>query len=176
MLRRLLRDRRGAAAVEFAMISPILIMLYLGLAETTMGLMADRRSSRVASTVGDLVAQTSMTSPTELTDIYAVAGMMMKPFPSSALNIRVTSIKADAAGVAKVAWSNAQGTGLPKYAVGTTMTPPTGMLPANQSLILAEVRYNYNAPVASTLPRAIVFNDRFYLRPRNGGEVTCPAC
>ena len=44
-LPRFFRDRRGVAAVEFAFVAPVLILIYMGLAEVTMALMAERRGS-----------------------------------------------------------------------------------------------------------------------------------
>ena len=37
------RDRRGAAAVEFAFIAPVLIIMYCGLAELSQAMMAQHR-------------------------------------------------------------------------------------------------------------------------------------
>ena len=66
------RDRRGAAAVEFAFIAPVLIIMYCGLAELSQAMMAQRRASNVASTIGDLVAQSTQTGPTMIGDIFNI--------------------------------------------------------------------------------------------------------
>jgi Flp pilus assembly protein TadG len=39
------RDRRGVSAVEFALIAPVLVIFYCGLAELTQAMMAQRRSA-----------------------------------------------------------------------------------------------------------------------------------
>ena len=56
-LARFRSDRRGVAAVEFALVAPVLIAAYLGMAELTLGLMTARQTSHLAATVGDLAAQ-----------------------------------------------------------------------------------------------------------------------
>ena len=56
MLNRFARDRRGSAAVEFALIIPVVMLLYFGMAETTQALLANRRVSVIATAVGDLTA------------------------------------------------------------------------------------------------------------------------
>ena len=105
LLKRLGRDRRGVSAVEFALIAPAMIAFYFGLAEITQALLAERRTGHAASAIGDLVAQSSTVSNADLTDIFQVATTIMQPYPTESLKIRVTSVKANAAGATSVAWS-----------------------------------------------------------------------
>lgn len=176
MLRRLLKDRRGVSAVEFALIAPVMVMLYLGLAEMTMALMANRRVSHVASAVGDLVAQFPSTTTSELGDIFAVGDAVMEPFPTGTLAIRLTSIKADVSGTPKVVWSRVKGTTLSALATNSTVTLPVGLIAANETIIMANTRYTYTSTVAQTLPHSMVFSDTYYLRPRRSDAVTCSNC
>ena len=110
MLRRLKTDERGVAAIEFALIAPVAILLYCGFAELTMAMMAERRAAHAASVVADLVAQTSQITGSQVTDVFAVAGAIMDPLPTATLRFRVTSVTADVNGAPKVIWS--QGNGL----------------------------------------------------------------
>jgi Flp pilus assembly protein TadG len=176
MLKRLINDRRGVSAVEFALIAPVMIMLYLGLAEMTMALMADRRAGHVASAVGDLVSQVATTTTGDIADTFAVGEAVMAPFPSGVLTIRVTSVKAGADGVPKVIWSQVHGTTLPVLAPNTTVTLPNGLVAAGESVIMAETRYSYTSPVTQSLPQGMVFSDTYYLRPRRSDEVICSDC
>ena len=62
---RFLRDRRGVAAIEFALILPILVLLCLGCFEVPRYVLIWQRIERAASGVSDLVAQpTSRSCPT----------------------------------------------------------------------------------------------------------------
>ena len=49
LLPRFERDRRGVSAIEFALIAPVLIFAYFGLAELSGALLADRRAAQIAS-------------------------------------------------------------------------------------------------------------------------------
>ena len=62
-------DRRGVSAVEFALIAPVLIVFYFGIAELTQAMMASRRASHVASSIGDLVAQEQSVTNAEMTKV-----------------------------------------------------------------------------------------------------------
>ena len=171
-LRRFQSDRRGAAAVEFALIAPFMILLYCGFAELTMGMMAERRAAHSASVVADLVAQTSQITGSQMTDIFNVANEILTPFPSTGLKLRVTSVVADAGAVPRVAWSQGNG-GLGPLTVGTAVSgfPPT-LLAAGDSVIMTDVQYAYVSPLKMTVPNALNFSDTFYLKPRNSASVT----
>jgi Flp pilus assembly protein TadG len=185
-LTRVLRDERGVSAVEFALIAPIMIMLYVGLAQLTLGMMAERRASHAASAVGDLVAQSSATINTAyVTQVLNVGTATVQPYPTTNLSMRVTSVRADATPTAKVVWSQAQGPALTKLAVGTTPTGfPSNLLAANESVIQSDVRYDFNLPIGSgllnvlhlNLPTAMHFSETFYLRPRRAAAIACSDC
>ncbi|WGM40469.1 TadE/TadG family type IV pilus assembly protein [Caulobacter sp. NIBR1757] len=171
LFRRLARDKRGVSAVEFALIAPALIAFYFGLAELTQAMMAERRASHAASSIGDLVAQSTQISTSTVTDIFTIARAVISPFPTTTLKMRVTSIVANASLVPKVAWSQADG--LTALAANTTQTVPAGLLTvAGDSVILSEVQYSYDSPVDYFVPNAVVFNKKFYLRPRKSDTVT----
>ncbi len=100
LLRQFARFRRaceGIAAVEFALILPLMLLLYLGSAETTQAVMASRKAAVAARTMSDLVGQ--QTANTNMTDtmmgnIFNAAATIMQPFGTgtSALTIDVAAV------------------------------------------------------------------------------------
>jgi Flp pilus assembly protein TadG len=173
VLSRFRRDQCGLAGVEFALLAPVMILLYYGLVELTLGMMAERRASHAASVVADLVSQSASTTSSEMTDIFSVGVAILRPFPSAPLRMRVSSIKNNS-NVNTVVWS--RGYGQSGRTAGSSATLPAGLLASGESIIMAEVTYTYDSPVHQVLPNAKVFSDTFYLRPRKSVEVTCPTC
>jgi Flp pilus assembly protein TadG len=167
---RLWRDQRGVSAVEFALIAPVLITLYFGFAETTQAMMAKRRASHVASTIGDLVAQEGSVTDAEMADLFTIGRTMIAPFASTNLKMRITSVTANATGVVKVDWSD--GLGLAGLAPGGNYAGiPAGLIAANQSLVISEVTYSYDSPIKKYLPNTLNWSDKYYLRPRQVNTV-----
>ncbi|MFY8208322.1 MAG: TadE/TadG family type IV pilus assembly protein [Caulobacter sp.] len=166
------RDRRGVSAVEFALIAPVMIVMYCGLAEVTQAMMAQRRLSNIASQIGDLVAQSNQTGPTKMADVFTIGGIIMAPFPTATLRMCVASVTSDATGRDTVAWSRASGTMTNCPAQGAVLTNvPVGVLPASKSVILARASYVYTSPIKLVMPASITFQRTFYLRPRKAETI-----
>ncbi len=171
-LTRFFRDGRGTAAVEFAFVAPLMILLYCGLAELTQGMMADRRASHVASTIGDLVAQETQVKQSDMDDVFKVGQAVIAPFPAGTLSMRVTSVVANSSGTPQVSWSKSSGSALTALAAGATVSGlPTGLIAANESVVMAEVRYTYTSALQKALPSTLTFNEKYYLKPRKGSQV-----
>ena len=178
-MRRLARDRRGVSAVEFAFIAPLMLLIYFGVSILGGAVLAQRKASHVASALGDLVAQTTATSPEEMASLFKVGEQIMSPFDAAPLKMRVTSLQADSGGNVTVAWS--QASHWEAYTMGAEYRGlPPGVLPRNQTLIMAEVHYTYASPIEGLpfawAPGSRPFNQTLYLQPRQSGSVDCPAC
>ena len=168
------KDRRGVAAVEFALIAPVMILLYCGLVELCQAVIAERKANHVASAIGDLVTQADTVSTSDLSDIFTIGNTIMSPFPTGSLQMRVTSITANASGTPKVDWSRSSGTMTP-LGVGATVTVPL-TLNAGDSVVMAESAYQYTSVLQYVLPNALNYSEKYYLRPRRSNQVTCTGC
>jgi Flp pilus assembly protein TadG len=164
ILRRLRGDRRGVSAVEFAMLAPVLIAMYFGLAEFCQGFMAQKRSGQSASIVADLITQRDAVTGAELDDLFNVGAQIMKPFPAGPLSLRASSVTRGNDDVNRVTWS--RGKGMAARATGSTVTLPTGLVERGQTVIFTESTYDYDSPVDYLLPSITRFSHSFYLRPR----------
>ena len=175
-LKRLARDRRGVSAVEFDLIAPLIISFYFGMSEVCQGYMAQKRMAHTASSMANLVAQTVTVSKDNLDDVMAVGALIMKPFPTSALATRVTSVTRDANGVARVDWSRATGVGMTAYSPEDIVVVPADMIANGASLVMAETTYDYASPVKYVLPKVTKMKSTFYELPRKVPQVLCTDC
>lgn len=166
---RFLADARGVGAVEFALIFPLMLVLYFGTFEATQMLTADRRTTSVAYTAADLVAQAASISNSELTDVFAASSAIMKPFSTGELSIRITSVVANTSGVNKVAWSN--GHNISPRTTGSNFSLPAGLTTPGTSVIVAEVFYSYTSPISSAVTNSVEFSETSFLKPRRANSI-----
>jgi Flp pilus assembly protein TadG len=172
-IRRFRRQDGGMAAVEFALIAPVMIGLFFGTVEVCNALSCHQKVTTVASSAADLVAQATRVSDTDMADIFTAANSIMVPFPQAATSIVLTSIGGDGT----VLWSDASN-GNGAHAVGDTLPVPDGLFPpgcntaTGCSVILAEVRYNFVPPLAGSTIGDIPMTDTFYAKPRRAVTIT----
>jgi Flp pilus assembly protein TadG len=165
----LANDERGVSAVEFAMLLPLMLSLYLGAVEVSQGIGADRKVTLTARTVADLVSQVTSVNNSDMTNSLNAASTVMTPFPSSNLKVVVSSVTINADGVATIAWSDTlNGT---KRTQGSTVTLPAALNVANSSLIWSEVEYKYTPVIGYVVTGPMYLKDQIYMRPRMSDSV-----
>lgn len=182
-IRRLLRDSAGMGGVEFAILAPILISLYITCFELTIGFSVSKRVTKATATIADLITQKQSVNETYLGTMVNVANAIFVPYNSSAtkLSLKVTGIAMDGTGVPKVAWSWDQLNGRP-YAVGTTVTGvPSDMTVANSFLVRVEMSVPHELlmflpGILSADTRSITIARTYFYRQRVGDSVDCSNC
>jgi Flp pilus assembly protein TadG len=177
----------GVAAVEFAILLPLLISMFFGVVETSLALLCRADVSVMAATAADLISQVNAASTTDITNVYAAAGTILYPYYSGGSTgkptIRITSVIYDTTSNSttsgKVAWTCTQagsGTLTPaSRAVGNTVTLPQALMTTNGSVIIAEVAYNYASPTTQVITGPINMTNNFYTKPRRIAQIAAPS-
>ena len=167
--RKLRKSEDGISAVEFALIAPLMAMIYFGCIELSIMMTLDRKVTGATAALGDLTSRASTVTNDELSDIIEAARMVMQPNDMTGARIRITSLYEDSGDV-KVAWSD--GCNLSAHAVDSNITIPANLIPTGGTLIMAEIEYDYNSNIGYFFSSAKELSDTFYLRPRRVDEIT----
>lgn len=179
-VRRLRGDRSGVGAVEFALIAPVLIVLYMGSLEISVAMSVNKKLARAASTVADLVTQDDSVDKAFLSSMVNVAQSVMTPYRSDGMKIKITGISIDASGVGKATWSWQQDNTKP-YTVGSIQTLPKDLAIPNTFLVRSEVEFDHKLllimpDIKSIDVRTLTMKKTYHLRQRIGDSVTCSNC
>lgn len=181
LLGRYARDKNGVGAIEFAILVPVLLLLYLGALQTTMALSVAQRASRAAGTIADIVTQQSSVSKSALSAMPSLANAIFVPYAISGMTLKITGIQIDSSSNATVLWSWEQD-GTTAYAVGSVVTGvPAGLKKPSTFLVRAElgVPYQLISFGPSFLPagmNTITMQRQYFYRQRTGTSVTCSDC
>jgi len=177
LISRFRADCKGVAALEFALIAPIMIMLFVGTLEVSAAVSVNRKVSRISSVVGDLVTQSTDLSSSDISNIMDVSTDIMKPY-NNAVKIRITGIKIES-GTAKVKKSCNQG--WTSLAEGSVYAVPAAIKIDDTFLIAARVQTSYQPMVGwarysesagiSFDSTSVTMDEEIFLRPRVGSEV-----
>jgi Flp pilus assembly protein TadG len=175
-LRKFSSDRRGALIAEFAAAMPVLVILLLGGVEVSRFALLNQRMDRLATVMGDLVAQAETLSENDVTQLFQATGHVAWPFDMATKgNVIISSISIPAPPAAqtpKITWQRHIGGLVSSSQIGAQNAAPTlpgGLTVATgQTLIVAEVYYDFSPMLIGSLVLAHRIYHRAFFRPRIG--------
>ncbi len=148
----LAHDRRGVSAVEFALLLPLMLTLYI--------------------TGTDLVSRVTTINTSGVKDSLNAATAVIAPYSTTKVTATVSQVYVDANGDAKIDWScSYQGTA---YTVGAPVTLPASLVVADSYLIWGETQYDYTPPIGYVISGTLHLKDQIYMAPRLSKNVAAP--
>lgn len=189
--KRLVGDRRGAAAIEFAFIAPLLLAMYFVTMEIAPAIDSNKKVGRAASMIADLITQQQDVTPSMVDDIIRIGEATLRPYSRSPLNVTVTAIKITDEQTPRVLvdWGRKLLNG--SFSKGAnkdtaTTVPPKLKVPGS-FLIRVEAELDYRPMITWTASQKeatgllaafdnIAMRETYYLRPRMSNTIPCTGC
>jgi Flp pilus assembly protein TadG len=175
--RRFIASTRGVAAIEFAIILPVLLLMLLATFDAGRAIAIYMKVRSATYTLAAITNQYSMTAPIQSSDMQAITGAtsaVLAPYPSAPAIVTITQIKQTSSSQATVSWSySLNGTA---YGRGSTWSSLPSGLSTNKAcsgtghpcyLIFAEVRYLYTPSFGYFVIGTLTFSDNLYATPRS---------
>ena len=160
------RQRSGLAAVEFALLAPLMLLLYLGSFEVSQAIAIKRQVVLTASTVANIVTQyATISAGTDLPDIFNASTTVLTPYSSANAAVTVSLIGIDANGNATVTWSRSLH-GIARV-TGQPVALPASLDVPNTSLVLGETAYAYTPLMDFLHMGALDLSSSVYMLPRS---------
>jgi Flp pilus assembly protein TadG len=179
----LIGDRSGLAAIEFAMLVPIMLVMFFGVVEFSSAIAVDRKVTLTARTLSDLTSQSPQNpslADADLINFFTASIAILYPYSPTPTRAQLSEIYVDSTKVAKIQWTKAgtvtsgstQATLTTSTRragdIVTTIVPPALLIPQTY-LIFSEVNYLYTPTVGYVMAKAGVnLSDVEYTRPRQG--------
>jgi Flp pilus assembly protein TadG len=160
-------NNSGVAAIEFAMIIPLMAMMLVGTNEFSAGVAVDRKVTLMARTLSDLTSQNTSVTDTQFTNFFNASKAIMTPYASTPVEGTITELYINPTTMkARVQWSK----GAHAHLVGDIIDIPDALKIAGTYLILSEVKYKYVPSIAWFINRidGITLSGISYTRPRQG--------
>jgi len=100
------RDRSGIAMTEFAVIVPIMLVMFFGTVEMSNGVAVYRKVTLMAHTLSDLTSQSVSVQDSDLTNFFAASTGIMTPYSPASLSQTITELWINSSLQARVQWSS----------------------------------------------------------------------
>lgn len=163
-IRRLLHDREGVAAIEFALLAPLLLALLMGTVTLFDLFRASQNVEKATFTAGDILSRQSTINAAYLQSTFSTVTTLVGG-DATQISMRVSSIKRTLS-TYSVDWSKVTGKAVPLL---TTSTIPTSRIPDiadGDSVLVIDTFVPHSAIFSIAGFNAITFNSMSAYRPR----------
>jgi Flp pilus assembly protein TadG len=164
--------KKGSAAVEFAIIAPMMIFLLFGSVDLLDALNINKRVQNATASIADVAARDTEVSTTEVDNLWAALDVLMFPTDGDAVQIRISSVRIASTSSATVVWSRGHG-GMAARNNNSTVALPAAMMTAGTSIIMTETKYEYSSPLGFLMPGPVTLSHVAYRRSRLVDPIPC---
>jgi Flp pilus assembly pilin Flp len=169
--RRFVRDARGSAAVEFAYLVPVILLMLIGTVEVSRALMIDRRFGLATSMVADLVGREEAVTAADVNAIYNIVAHAMKPYDASSMQVSLIPVKASPsdASQTKVYAGTANRPAYNGGSVPAKCSPyalTAGIVGKGESVVVVETRFTFTTLFGNYVIGPSTWTDKAIVSPR----------
>ena len=176
IFRRFAASVRGVAAIEFALVLPFLLLVFLASFDAgnaiTIYIKVRSATFALAAITNTYNNSNDTIQATDMTTIVSATSAVLAPYSSTPIVVTITQIKATSSTAATVSWSSSlngtaytQGSPWTKFPSQLTSTNSCNSYPCY--LIFAEVKYTFTPSFGYFVTGPIALYDNVYVAPRS---------
>lgn len=182
LVTRLIKNEEGIGAVEFALLVPVLLALYIGAVELSVVMTIDKKVSKASAIATDILSQHENVDKATLHEMVGIAQSIVAPYDASSLGMQVIGININSAGKPTIAWSWNETDARP-FPAGEEIVIPAAFIIADTFLLKTTVDLDYNLLLISPKQAgidwkdsSITLNKEYYLHQREAKDIACSDC
>lgn len=165
--KRWVREEGGVAAVEAALLFPVMLTLFLGMVDIGNAILSNQKTITASQVAADLIARKETVSTTDINEAIEAARLAIEPFPTSTFGIDIVSLRFDDTGAPQVVWRVTQNMSPNDNAVDSTALigePGEGM-------VIVSVVFRYDPIFAGFVINEIPMEEVAFVRGRKSPVV-----
>lgn len=177
-LKRFLANKSGVAAIEFALIFPLLILILFACIELYGHFSAVRKIAKVTASLADIVAQSRSITEEQLKALNPLAKSLMQPLDSEKMTYTIASIRqGDDTKPPKLVWEHEQSSSASKISLGGNgkcrdyADAGNKKFPPNQDVIFVNIKFTYESLFENYIGGPTIYEDNMIAIPRASATV-----
>ncbi len=178
------KDKRGIAALEFALLLPTVVLMFFSVVELSDSLTANRKVSMAASTLADLASREYTITYADAQGMFTAVNNILSPYGINNASFTLMSVVPDPTNNNEpiIDWSlnqnmtevYSQGTPYTNLPDANSTHSGVSLLADGQSLIIVEVSYPFTSSLTGYRNESFTFTKREIRWPRIKSQI--PYC
>ncbi len=160
-------EDEGMAAVEAAMIFPIMLSMLLAIYDLGNGILANQKAIRASQVVADLITRQGIVNDDDIFEAIEAGRLALEPLDSSSFGVDIVSIRFDEDENVDVLWRETQN----MTPVDDPYTAVDPLVQANEGVLMVSVRYVYQPLFTSFISEDIVMGEVAFSRGRSSPSI-----
>ena len=165
---RWVQEKDAVAAVESALIFPLLLVMLLGTFDMGNGILANQKAIRASQVVADLVTRTRTLPTSELSEAVDAGELAFAPLASSSYGVDVVSISFDNSSNAQIVWRETRN----MTALADVLDRVEPLAAPNSGVVVVTVEYDFEPIFAGFIVDEIPMQETAFARGRESAVVT----
>jgi Flp pilus assembly protein TadG len=171
--RRLRADARGVAAVEFALVVPIVIVVYALGFELAQASTVYRKLTDTTVQLANVTTRYATVADPDLNNIFGASSQIMAPYSTAPLTIVLSQVKTDASSHPTVSWSVPYPSTVTPLTPGAAVVMPAGLASPSSHYILVQTTYAYTPTIGGAFMASLPMSNQVFMIPRESSSIPC---
>ena len=168
ILSRWIDGDEGVAAIEAAMIFPMMLFIFLGVFDAGNAILANQKTVRASQVVADLITRKSVVSNSDVSEAMDAGRLALEPLDSSSFGVDIVSIRFDESADSSIEWRDT----FNMSSVPDALNSVTALQDANEGVVMVSVKYVYTPLFSSFISGPITMNEVAFSRGRRTPVIT----
>ncbi len=162
LLSRWIGEEDALAAVEAAMIFPIMLTMFLGVFDVGNAILANQKTIRASQVVADLITRNNTVDDTDISEAIEAGRLAFEPLNSSSYGVDIVSIRFDEDANSEIVWRETV-----NYAsVPDALAAVEALEDEDEGVVMVSVRYLYEPLFAGFVVDQIAMREVAFSRGR----------
>lgn len=168
LLSRWKREDDALAAIEAAMIFPIMLVLLVGVFDAGNAILADQKTIRASQVVADLVSRQNVVTQADIDEAIEAGRLAFEPLNSSSYGVDIVSIRFDEDANSEIVWRDT--VNMPP--VPDPLGAVSALEEADEGVVMVSVVYDYEPLFVGFVMTAFQMQEVAFSRGRSTPVIT----
>lgn len=163
-----LKEESGLAAVETALIFPMLLVMLIGVFDGGNAILANQKTIRASQVVADLIARSGIATDQDISEAVDAGRLALEPLSTGSYGVDIVSMRFDADANTEIVWRETVNmSGLPD-----AIAAVAALQEANEGVIMVTVEYQFDPLFLGFVFDTINMSETAFTRGRNSPVIT----